>query len=152
MIQRFVQTVVAENFDELAEIGLIQFEAMVEINMIWLMRNPSAPMGPVEARLAYDPPPLDFRTTIHPTCQVPVLLHRGRGKCDSLAAYEVAGRRLAGQEARIALESHGNGLFHVVSEVLADGFWQKVDVTEMLPKYNGYNACGVAGTEEMCEC
>ena len=152
MIQRFVQTVVAESFDELAQIGLIQFEAMVQVNMLWLMRHPAAPQGPLEAGLAYDPPPLDFRTVIHPTCQVPVLLQRGRGKCDSIAAYDVAGRRLAGQQARVALEPHGDGLFHVVSEVVIDGLWQKIDMSEMLPKYNQPNACSVNGTEEMCSC
>jgi len=51
VIQRFVQTVVAESFDELAQIGLIQFEAMVQVNMLWLMRHPAAPQGPLGGRV-----------------------------------------------------------------------------------------------------
>lgn len=152
MSQSFVLNVAVDDYDELQRVALITLESLVQINMDYLVHHPEAPSDPLSAGLWYDPPPLDFRTSIHPTCSIPVLLRRGRGKCDSIAAYDVASRRLAGQRAHVALDPQGMGLFHVISEVLTVNGWEQIDVSAMLPKYNQPNACSVNGTDEVCSC
>jgi len=152
VITKYAQSVIVESYEEMARVADILLEALVQINVDYLQRHPFVPPNPIAAGIYYDPPPLSFRTSLHPTCSVPVLLARGRGKCDSIAAYDVAGRRIAGQTARVAIEFQGDGLFHVMSEVLVYGQWKLIDISQELPRYENPQSCSVTGTDETCDC
>ena len=130
-----------ESFDELASYALTLIEAVVLMNVQWLSEHPNAPRNLVGSGIQYDPPPLSFRTETHRICHAPVLLQLGHGKCDSITAYDVAARRLSGQNAHVAAKDEGDGLYHIVTKVIEGGHPRYIDVSNKLPRFEGPNNC-----------
>lgn len=143
----------ASSFDELTSYALTLMEAVVLMNIRWLKEHPEAPRSLVGSGIKYDPPPLSFRTDTHRICHASVLLQLGHGKCDSLTAYDVAARRLSGQNAQVAAKDEGKGLFHIVTKVIEGGHPRYYDVSNKLPRFEGPNNCRILiNNGSDCDC
>ena len=143
----------AQGFDDLTTYALTLMEAVVIMNMRWLSEHPEAPRSLMKAGVQYDPPPLSFRTDTHRICHAPILLNLGHGKCDSITAYDVAARRLGGQNAQVAAKDEGKGLYHIVTKVIEGGHPRYIDVSNTLPRYRGPDNCRtLINNGSNCDC
>lgn len=147
----FILNCVAEDYEDMAQFGAIAVNAVADMNMVFFKKHPQYAVPAVQAGFLYDPPPVQYRTYNHSICQAPLLLERKVGKCDSLTAWDIAVRRMMGQDAFCGIKPQGGGLFHVVTFIRKGGRVTEYDSSAELPRFNG-SGCHTNGTDKHCEC
>jgi len=147
----FILNCVSESYGDMAKLGAIAVNAVAEMNIVFFRNNPRFAVPALQAGFMYDPPPVHYRTHNHSICQAPILIDRKVGKCDSLTAWDIAVRRINGQNAFCGIKPQGGGLFHVVTFIRSGGKTIEFDSSEQLPRFNG-SGCQVNGTDHHCEC
>lgn len=151
-IQSYTLNFIANGERDLIDYGIASIEGMAKLNELWFLRNPNFPRNIFETHITYDPPPIDWRTVTHSLCQAPILFQQGHGKCDSITAWSVAAYRVSGVDARVGLIPQGDNLFHIVTEIISGPQRSTIDVSNMLPRYTGADACNTLGTNAACAC
>ena len=138
--------------DDMANLGAIAIDAMAHMNLLFFNRFPQMAMPARAAGIQYDPPSMQYRTMNHSLCQAPILLQRGVGKCDSITAWDIAWRRLNGEDAFCGIKPQGDGLFHVVTFIRTNGRISEFDCSKTLERFTGSPSCNLNATDKYCEC
>ena len=137
--------------EQMAKLGAIAVDAVAAMNVVFLQEHPQYTMPVWESGVLYDPPPVEYRSFTHGICGIPIVMSRGVAKCDSITAWDVAWRRMLGQNAYTGIIPQGGGLYHVVTFVDTNGDVQTFDASKSLGKFTG-NGCLRSPNDITCMC
>ena len=119
------------------EEGMVICEALIELNKLWFERHPEDLCALGTGAVAYDKES-EAQLADHQLLRTaPILLQDGLGLCMEIVAFEVAARRVMGQEAKPYIFKKAPGIYHVQMKIHRGGQWKVVDVSVELEK-KGY--------------
>ncbi len=107
--------------EDVIQEGMFVCEATININRMWLRRNPQMACALTCGWIKYDTANKDVVAMVQEIKTAPVLINEGKGLCIELVALDVAIRRNRGERALPMIFHRKNGIFHVVTEVIENG-------------------------------
>lgn len=107
------------NDERVVKKTMIVMEAAVKLNELWLLDHPKDVCFLTCDGVKYDFEKETELSNTVPIKTVPILKREKRGLCIDFVCFDVAVRRLGGQEASPhVMNGTGRGLFHVVTRVV----------------------------------
>lgn len=136
------------NSDRVSEKALIAMEAAIEMNQMWLKAHPGDVCFLTCGSVKYNFAKETVLSDIIPIKTVPILKKTGIGLCISFVAFDVAIRRMMGQDAwPEAQPTPARDIFHIVTVVGSPEGRTVIDPTHEIITLGGYRSA-----PSICKC
>jgi hypothetical protein len=134
--------------NRIVQISAILIEAVVQINMKWIQERPGRSCMLVCDKIRYDEANSVSLVTTIPIKTAAAIQATGEALCVGLVAFDIAARRLAGQDAYPVFKpQQKRGLYHIVTGVELGGRAIEYDPSRELSETGRYKS---AHNAEVC--